>query len=87
MEATDQTTVQVRRAIGGDVAAIDWLVSHFYSFVQAQVRLRLRGPRSLPWMVRPIAAMHFGCASKTLAERKGANAAKRKPRGWQGSSI
>ena len=39
----DHTTIHVQRAIRGDSNSAGWLVSHFHPFVEAQVRLRLRG--------------------------------------------
>jgi len=40
---SDQTSLHVVRAIGGDQGSVAWLITHFRGFVEAQVRLRLRG--------------------------------------------
>lgn len=45
--AQDNTSIFVRRAVDGEGEAVAWIVSHFQPFVEAQVRLRLRGHGSV----------------------------------------
>jgi len=40
-EDLDATSLQVRRALDGDGAALSWLVTHLDPLLRAQVRLRL----------------------------------------------
>lgn len=40
---SDETSIHVVRAIAGDQESAGWLITHFRGFVEAQVRLRLRG--------------------------------------------
>ena len=39
-----QTSIHVRRAAGGDAAALGWLISRLSPLLAAQARYRLRGP-------------------------------------------
>ncbi|HEX6810976.1 MAG TPA: sigma-70 family RNA polymerase sigma factor [Planctomycetota bacterium] len=44
---SDETSIHVVRAIAGDETSIGWLITHLRGFVEAQVRLRLRGHGSV----------------------------------------
>jgi RNA polymerase sigma factor (sigma-70 family) len=43
---SDETSLHIVRAIGGDQDSVGWLIANFRGLVEAQVRLRLRGQGS-----------------------------------------
>ena len=51
----EQTSFHVRLAVRGDTRGIEWIVTHFSSLVEAQVRLRL-GPNASSHDVEDLAA-------------------------------
>ena len=63
----DQTSLYIVRAIGGDQDGVAWLITHFRGFVEAQVRLRLRG-HGTPHDVEDLAADVWVVALQRLAD-------------------